>query len=142
MNKIAFVVVRYGEDINGGAEYHCKMLAERLTNNYQVEVLTTCVKNYKTGENEYAEGNEVINGVLVRRFKATPIDKEKVHYYGRKARKSVKLRKPLYKLLLLPCFARYGHIGRNGKSRNTKVVCSTLLLYSLLSKITKIIIRC
>lgn len=69
MNKIAFVVVRYGEDINGGAEYHCKMLAERLTNNYQVEVLTTCVKNYKTGENEYAEGNEVINGVLVRRFK-------------------------------------------------------------------------
>lgn len=92
MNKIAFVVVRYGEDINGGAEYHCKMLAERLTNNYQVEVLTTCVKNYKTGENEYAEGNEVINGVLVRRFKATPIDKEKVHYYGRKARKSVKLR--------------------------------------------------
>ena len=54
MNKIAFVVVRYGEDINGGAEYHCKMLAERLTNNYQVEVLTTCVKNYKTGENEYA----------------------------------------------------------------------------------------
>lgn len=101
MNKIAFVVVRYGEDINGGAEYHCKMLAERLTNNYQVEVLTTCVKNYKTGENEYAEGNDVINGVLVRRFKATPIDKEKVHYYGRKARKSVKLRKPLYKLRLL-----------------------------------------
>ena len=26
--KIAFVVVRYGEGINGGAEAHCRMLAE------------------------------------------------------------------------------------------------------------------
>ena len=42
--KIAFIVVRYGKDINGGAEYHCRMLAERLVNDYDVEVLTTCVK--------------------------------------------------------------------------------------------------
>lgn len=66
--KIAFVVVRYGKDINGGAEYHCRMLAERLVNDYDVEVLTTCVKNYVTGENEYPEGKETLNGVLVRRF--------------------------------------------------------------------------
>lgn len=51
--KIAFIVVRYGKDINGGAEYHCRMLAERLVNDYDVEVLTTCVKNYVTGDNEY-----------------------------------------------------------------------------------------
>ena len=49
--KIAFIVVRYGKDINGGAEYHCRMLAERLVNDYDVEVLTTCVKNYVTGDN-------------------------------------------------------------------------------------------
>ena len=54
--KIAFIVVRYGKDINGGAEYHCRMLAERLVNDYDVEVLTTCVKNYVTGDNEYPEG--------------------------------------------------------------------------------------
>ena len=34
--KIAFVVVRYGLNINGGAEYHCQMLAERLTPDYEV----------------------------------------------------------------------------------------------------------
>ena len=38
-DKIAFVVVRYGADINGGAEYHCRMLAERLVDDYDVEVL-------------------------------------------------------------------------------------------------------
>lgn len=101
MNKIAFVVVRYGKDINGGAEFHCKMLAERLVNNYQVEVLTTCVKNYITGKNEYPEGEEYINKVLVRRFKAEPINREIKHYFVRRARKSVKLRKLLYKLRLL-----------------------------------------
>lgn len=77
MNKIAFVVVRYGEDINGGAEYHCKMLAERLTNNYQVEVLTTCVKNYKTGENEYAEGNELSTGYLYADLKQLPLTRRR-----------------------------------------------------------------
>ena len=68
--KIAFVVIRYGREINGGAEYHCRMLAERLAGDYDVEVLTTCVKNYVTGENEYPEGEEMLNGVRVRRFLA------------------------------------------------------------------------
>lgn len=71
--KIAFVVVRYGKNINGGAEYHCRMLAERLTDNYDVEVLTTCVNDYVKGDNDIPEGTEVDNGVLVRRFKVAPL---------------------------------------------------------------------
>ena len=66
MKKIAFVVVRYGKEINGGAELHCRMLAERLVPYYQVEVLTTCAYN---AQKDYAEGKEMINGVTVRRFK-------------------------------------------------------------------------
>lgn len=101
MEKIAFVVVRYGEDINGGAEFHCRMLAERLVNNYHVEVLTTCVKNYMTGGNVYQEGTECINGVLVRRFNAAPINKEKGNYYYWHSRRSAQIRKMLYKARLL-----------------------------------------
>lgn len=50
------------------------MLAERLVNDYDVEVLTTCVKNYVTGDNEYPEGEEILNGVLVRRFYSDPVE--------------------------------------------------------------------
>lgn len=108
MKKIAFVVVRYGKDINGGAEYHCKMLAERLVDSYQVEVLTTCAKNYLTGENEFPEGEEMINGVLVRRFKTAPsVSKDKVSESYQKARKASKIRKNLYKIGLLSPIALF-----------------------------------
>ena len=62
--KIALVAIRYGKDINGGAEYHCRMLAERLVDDYDVEVFTTCVRNYNTGMNELPEGEENINCLL------------------------------------------------------------------------------
>ena len=39
--KVAFVIIRYGAEVNGGAEAHCRMLAERLVPYYDVEVLTT-----------------------------------------------------------------------------------------------------
>ena len=83
-DKIAFVVVRYGADINGGAEYHCRMLAERLVDDYDVEVLTTCVKDYMKGGNDIAEGAEYINRVMVRRFKVDPIrDMSETEYLKR-----------------------------------------------------------
>lgn len=101
MEKIAFVVVRYGQEINGGAEFHCRMLAEKLVGNYQVEVLTTCVKDYLKGGNEFPEGEEWINGVLVRRFKAVPENEDQSRHYARKAKASRKLRRVLYRLRLL-----------------------------------------
>ena len=99
--KIAFVVVRYGQNINGGAEYHCQMLAERLVSDYDVEVITTCVRNADTGANEYPEGVEQWNGVLVRRFKTDPIHAENKDVYMKKAKPARKLRRFLYRLRLL-----------------------------------------
>ena len=96
--KIAFVVVRYGKDINGGAEYHCRMLAERLVDDYDVEVLTTCVKDYVKGGNDIAEGTEVINRVLVRRFKVEPIPGKSERELQKRAKPVRRLRMFLYRI--------------------------------------------
>ena len=67
--KLAFVVQRYGLDIAGGAEYHCRLVAEHMARHAEVEVLTTCASDYLTWANHYPEGREVVNGIPVRRFK-------------------------------------------------------------------------
>jgi glycosyltransferase involved in cell wall biosynthesis len=67
--KLAVVVQRYGQAINGGAELHARYIAEHLARHAQVEVLTTCATDYVTWRNELEPGVEQVNGVSVRRFK-------------------------------------------------------------------------
>ena len=66
--KVAFVVQRYGLDINGGAELHCRWVAEHMRKHWEVHVLTTKARDYITWKDHYPSNLEEINGVQVRRF--------------------------------------------------------------------------
>ena len=66
--KLACVVQRYGADIAGGSEAHCRAVAERLARHHSVTVLTSCSRDYVTWANAYPPGDSLDNGVRVRRF--------------------------------------------------------------------------
>ncbi|MCP4154649.1 MAG: glycosyltransferase family 4 protein [bacterium] len=67
--KIGIIVQRYGLEINGGAEYHARLIAEKIALHFQVEVFTSTAHDYITWKHHYNEGEEKINGIPVHRFK-------------------------------------------------------------------------
>ncbi len=67
-DKVAFVVQRYGLEVSGGGELHCRQVVERLAPYFDIEVLTTCAQDYVTWENVYPEGLDTVNGIPVHRF--------------------------------------------------------------------------
>jgi glycosyltransferase involved in cell wall biosynthesis len=83
--KVAVAVQRYGADINGGAELHARYIAERLARHADVEVVTTCARDYVTWKNERPDGVEHVNGIRVRRFRVTH-ERDPLHF-GRMSRR-------------------------------------------------------
>jgi glycosyltransferase involved in cell wall biosynthesis len=67
--KLAVVVQRYGQEINGGAELHARYIAEHLARYADIEVLTTCASDYVTWRNDHPKGTDRVNSVAVRRFR-------------------------------------------------------------------------
>lgn len=66
--KLAFVVQRYGADIAGGSEAHCRELAARLSSAHDVTILTTCARDYVTWRNAYPAGTSTDGTIRVVRF--------------------------------------------------------------------------
>jgi glycosyltransferase involved in cell wall biosynthesis len=83
--KLAVAVQRYGADINGGAELHARYIAERLARHADVEVVSTCARDYVTWKNERPAGVEHVNGIPVRRFPV--VHQRDPYHFGRLSRR-------------------------------------------------------
>ena len=70
MSRLLFVIQRYGREVAGGAELHCRQFATRLAaRGHSVEVLTTCALNYVDWANHYPPGRDEVDGVTVHRLR-------------------------------------------------------------------------
>ena len=66
--KLAIVIHRYGDGVAGGSEAHARGLATALRKTHDVEVLTTCARDYLSWRNEFDPGETTVDGVRVTRF--------------------------------------------------------------------------
>ena len=66
--KIACVVHRFGEEIAGGSETHCRHVAEHLATSHDVTVLTTCARDHMSWANELPPGVSRAGPLAVHRF--------------------------------------------------------------------------
>ncbi len=66
--RVAFVVQRCGREVNGGAEALCLAVARELNARWDLEIVTTCARDYMTWADYYKPGLDDVDGVAVRRF--------------------------------------------------------------------------
>ena len=85
MTRLAFVIQRYGPEVNGGAEELCRQVAERLSAEFSIEVLTSCARDYLTWADHFPSGLSTHRGVRVRRFPV--VRQRKVRAFGRFSQK-------------------------------------------------------
>jgi glycosyltransferase involved in cell wall biosynthesis len=67
--RLAFVIQRYGLEVAGGSELHCRWLAGRLAARHDVRVVTTTALDYLEWANHYPPGAAVVDGIPVLRHR-------------------------------------------------------------------------
>ena len=72
--KLACVIHRFGADIAGGSEGHCRLIAEHLAANHDVTIVTTCAQDHITWRNHYPPGESRVGPLRVLRF---PVARER-----------------------------------------------------------------
>ena len=65
--RLCFVIHRYGLEVAGGSELHCRWLAERMAARHEVQVVTTCALDYVEWRNHYPPGHSLVGGIPVTR---------------------------------------------------------------------------
>ncbi|MVZ65408.1 glycosyltransferase [Sphingobacterium sp. DK4209] len=97
MARIAMITIRYGEEINGGAEYHCRMLAERLANIHDITVLTTNTNKLDDTSSDFKIGESNLNGVKVYRFSTNKPQLKLAKQASKQSKTARKLRRMIYR---------------------------------------------
>lgn len=101
MDKICLVSFQYGKEVNGGGEIHCKMLAERLSKYYDVDVITTTVVDLRGIKKIYEEGVDEVDGIRVLRFDLQDCNEPEFWKIRKSYRWGRKVRRNLFRLGLL-----------------------------------------
>ena len=70
--KLACVIHRFGADLAGGSEGHCRLIAEHLAAAHDVTIVTTTAHDHVTWANHYPAGQSQIGPARVLRF---PVDR-------------------------------------------------------------------
>jgi glycosyltransferase involved in cell wall biosynthesis len=65
--RLCFVIQRFGVEVAGGSELHCRWLAGRLARRHDVRVVTTCALDYLEWRNHYPAGADHVDGLAVTR---------------------------------------------------------------------------
>jgi hypothetical protein len=65
--RLLCVIHRFGADIAGGSEGHCRLIAEHLAERHDVTILTTCAKDHITWKNHYPPGESHVGALRVVR---------------------------------------------------------------------------
>ena len=71
MNKLAIVVQRCHQDIIGGSEAEAWHYGVLLKKKYKIDILTTTAIDYDKWDNLLPEGDEVRDGICIKRFKVS-----------------------------------------------------------------------
>ncbi len=109
--RLAFVVHRYGQGINGGAEEHCRLLAEYLSDLYFVDIFTSCSRGFNPWDNYYEPGKTDIDGITVFRFRVEE-SVEKMGPYCPGFEKYIKFHYMNYKAIIFITYNQYlSYIG-------------------------------
>src|SRR5438309_11235515 len=67
--RLLFVSQRYGHEVAGGAELHCRQFATALAaRGHEVHALTSCAVSYLDWANHYPPGDSLLDGVSVHRL--------------------------------------------------------------------------
>lgn len=92
--RLLEVVQRYGREVAGGAETHCRQMATRLAaRGHDVDVVTSCAVSYVRWEDHYPSGADDVDGVTVHRL---PVERERdIGLFGPLNGRTVWGRKPV-----------------------------------------------